>query len=135
MATTYNTTFLLRRGTTKVWERNNPILAYGEPGFEKDKFRLKIGDGINHWKDLPYICEDFIVSPDGNSLILNKNNEMVIYGFEDAQINQIPIKSEDGKLIWVTIDPSTLSGKIEDLKQEKTIILYGGSATEVMLDE
>ncbi len=39
------TTFLLRRGTSEAWSRVNPVLKYGEPGFEKDTNRLKIGDG------------------------------------------------------------------------------------------
>ena len=39
------TTFLLRRGTSEAWNRVNPTLKYGEPGFEKDTNRLKIGDG------------------------------------------------------------------------------------------
>ena len=40
------TTFLLRRGTTEAWNRVNPVLKYGEPGFEKDTNKLKIGDGV-----------------------------------------------------------------------------------------
>lgn len=132
---TYNTTFQLRRGLADVWKKNNPILAYGEPGFEKDTYRLKIGDGATNWIDLPYISgSEYSVSPDGNTLVLNKNNEMVLYGFEDAEVGQIPVKGENGTLIWVTIDPTTLTGRIDDLKQEKTIILFGGSASEVFID-
>ena len=135
MATVYSTTFQLRRGLASVWVKNNPVLANGEPGFEKDTFRLKIGDGVKNWLDLPYIGEsDYSIAPDGNSLVLNQNNEMMLYGFEDAEIGQIPVKSENGKLIWVTIDPASLTGKIEDLKQEKTIVLFGGSASEVFID-
>jgi hypothetical protein len=33
----------------------NPVLESGEPGFVYDENRLKIGDGITHWNDLPYI--------------------------------------------------------------------------------
>jgi hypothetical protein len=40
------TTFLLRRGTSEAWNRVNPVLHYGEPGFEKDTNKLKIGDGV-----------------------------------------------------------------------------------------
>lgn len=55
MATIYTTTFQLRRGLSSTWKKNNPILERGEPGFEIDKFRLKIGDGSTPWKELPYI--------------------------------------------------------------------------------
>ena len=52
-----NTVFQLKRGTAKAWERNNPLLKAGEPGFELDTNRLKIGDGITLWNDLLYIGE------------------------------------------------------------------------------
>lgn len=55
MATTLNTTFKLKRGTAARWAEVNPILEQGEPGFVYDSNRLKIGDGITAWNDLPYI--------------------------------------------------------------------------------
>lgn len=55
MAEIIKTTFQLRRGYEAVWERNNPILASGEPGFVIDRNKLKIGDGITPWNDLDYI--------------------------------------------------------------------------------
>lgn len=55
MATTLKTTFLLKRGTAARWAEVNPILERGEPGFVYDTNRLKIGDGVTHWNDLPYI--------------------------------------------------------------------------------
>lgn len=56
MAQVIKTTFQLRRGTKAVWEKNNPILASGEPGFVIDKNLLKIGDGVTPWNQLPYIA-------------------------------------------------------------------------------
>lgn len=56
-STTITTTFQLRRGNASVWEKNNPILARGEPGFEIDTNRLKIGDGSTPWIDLKYLGE------------------------------------------------------------------------------
>jgi len=47
--------FRLRRGTSDAWSRVNPVLLYGEPGFEKDTNKLKIGDGTSAWNDLPYL--------------------------------------------------------------------------------
>lgn len=55
MAQVIKTTFQLRRGLLEAWEKNNPILAKGEPSFVVDKNALKIGDGITPWKDLEYI--------------------------------------------------------------------------------
>jgi hypothetical protein len=46
--------FQLRRATASNWTSTNPILKAGEPGFETDTYKLKIGDGINTWRNLPY---------------------------------------------------------------------------------
>ena len=57
MATVYNTTFRLRRGLSDIWARNNPVLDLGEPGFELDTNKLKIGNGSDPWNDLPYFAD------------------------------------------------------------------------------
>jgi hypothetical protein len=44
----------LRRNTEQKWEELNPILQAGEPGFELDTKRLKIGDGVTDWLSLAY---------------------------------------------------------------------------------
>lgn len=49
------TTFQLKRGLANAWERNNPILAPGEPGWTLDTHVLKIGDGITPWNELSSI--------------------------------------------------------------------------------
>ena len=36
------------------WTRENPILEDGELALEKETRKLKIGDGVTHWNDLPY---------------------------------------------------------------------------------
>lgn len=48
-------TISVRSGLSTVWSTKNPILAKGEPGYETDTKKLKIGDGINHYNDLNYI--------------------------------------------------------------------------------
>lgn len=52
---TVSTTIKLRRGPVTEWVAANPILATGEPGFETDTGKLKIGNGTSHWLDLAYI--------------------------------------------------------------------------------
>ena len=56
MAHVIKTTFLLRRGPAQRWIDVNPVLAQGEPGFEYDTNKLKIGDGQRRWTELPYIA-------------------------------------------------------------------------------
>lgn len=52
----YKTTFKLRRGQSADWTSVNPLLADGEPGFELDTGKLKIGNGSTNWNDLAYIA-------------------------------------------------------------------------------
>lgn len=44
----------LRRDTAANWSTNNPTPLAGEPCFETDTGKLKIGDGITAYNSLPY---------------------------------------------------------------------------------
>jgi hypothetical protein len=44
----------VRRDTAANWDAANPVLAAGEIGSELDSGRLKVGDGIRNWRNLPY---------------------------------------------------------------------------------
>lgn len=54
----------LRRDTAANWTSADPVLAQGEPGFETDTNRLKIGDGSTAWSSLPYYSADISGSID-----------------------------------------------------------------------
>lgn len=45
---------LFRRGTAVDWTTADPVLGSGEPGFETDTGKFKIGDGSNTWSVLQY---------------------------------------------------------------------------------
>lgn len=47
----------IRRGSAAFWDSENPILHDGEPGFEKDTRKWKVGDGNLPWRELPYMGE------------------------------------------------------------------------------
>ena len=64
MADIIKTTFKLKRGLAEAWQRNNPVLAQGEPGFVVDTNRLKVGDGSTAWNDLPYVGAQSYVAND-----------------------------------------------------------------------
>lgn len=60
-----HTLIRLRRGTSAEWAASLPqpdgeVLKLGEPGYEKDTGKLKIGDGVTGWNNLSYITPDFI---------------------------------------------------------------------------
>jgi hypothetical protein len=67
----------LKRGTAERWYTVNPILAIGEPGFVYDANKLKIGDGVTPWNELPYIegstGESVNLVPVDGSLIIKDN--------------------------------------------------------------
>jgi hypothetical protein len=44
----------LRRDTSANWITNNPVLLLGEPGYETNTARMKIGDGESNWNVLDY---------------------------------------------------------------------------------
>lgn len=63
------TTFQLRRGDSEFYDGQGDklTLAAGEPAFELDTGRLKIGDGKTVWNSLPYINDkEFVYKPGGS---------------------------------------------------------------------
>ena len=48
----------LRRAKEQEWIDYNPVLRIGEPALSTDVYRLKIGNGQDHWADIPYLLEE-----------------------------------------------------------------------------
>jgi hypothetical protein len=44
----------VRRDTAANWTSDNPTLADGELGYEKDTQKMKVGDGVTAWNSLDY---------------------------------------------------------------------------------
>ena len=72
MATVISTTFQFKRGLAAAWERNNPILAAGEPGWTLDTHILKIGDGVTPWNDLSIFSETVEITEQDIQNAVNK---------------------------------------------------------------
>ena len=111
MATTQiiTTTFKLRRGTAQRWVEVNPVLEQGEPGFEYDTNKLKIGDGVRTWNDLPYIATGEISLPQNSEIItVNNYNELPKVGNETQLYRVI-----SSKLLyqWVSDKYEALGGE------------------------
>lgn len=49
--------FYFKRGKSEAWKTQNPVLGPGEPGFEIDTGRLKVGNGTIAWNDLEYVTD------------------------------------------------------------------------------
>lgn len=69
----------LRRAWTADWERVNPILEDGEPGYDKTQNMLKIGDGVTRWTELEYL------TPPDSGVILT--GDAVIDGVMASHVN------------------------------------------------
>ena len=59
----------LRRGTAAEWAASLPqpggeVLRLGEPGYEKDTRKLKIGNGVDGWNNLDYINAATPINPE-----------------------------------------------------------------------
>lgn len=104
MAEVIKMTYQLRRGISSTWTKNNPLLLAGEPGYELDTHKVKIGDGTSYWKDLPYIGEHNIISyathtdfPSvGNVNYLYKaNDEDMLYCWDDKEADYVILGPAD----------------------------------------
>lgn len=76
------TIFQLKRGTQARWAEVNPVLNQGEPGFEYDTNKLKIGDGITPWLKLPYITDNVEVKGQSEMVNVLTYNDLPIQGDE-----------------------------------------------------
>jgi hypothetical protein len=64
----------LRRAKEQEWIDLNPILRVGEPALSTDVYKLKIGNGHDHWADIPYLLENEY----------NEIMELIEHGIYDA---------------------------------------------------
>ena len=133
MADVIKTTFQVKRGTAARWEELNPILNPGEPGFEMDTFKLKIGDGSTPWKELPYV----------NDIDISKyiTIEDIING---DVILPVATKTTRGAVLSstakneISVDPTDGSMEVNSLSIDRldtegiNVILNGGAASSLI---
>lgn len=81
------TTFQLKRGLAGAWERANPILAPGEPGWTLDTHVLKIGDGVTPWNDLNSVSGTAIAEADIQKAVNKYLEEHPIKVVTDATLS------------------------------------------------
>ena len=94
-----------RRGSTKSWRGTKTKLEPGQPGYDKDKHKIKIGDGEKSWPDLPYasglFAEEIVDSESNAKTRKNKDTEditLITYGIEapdENTIGQIYLQQND----------------------------------------
>ena len=93
----------LRRDTAANWSTNNPTPSAGEPCFETDTGKLKIGDGITAYNSLPYQggTSDTAVTTDTAQTISGKKtftNDIVLdqWNFNVSPVRETHIDLSNG---------------------------------------
>ena len=134
MADVIKTTFQVKRGTAARWEELNPILNPGEPGFEMDTFKLKIGNGSTPWKELPYInnvdISKYITIEDiiNGDVILPVATEATRGAvLSSTDVNEISVDPTDGSM-----EVNSLAvDKLQDTA-DVSLVLNGGDSTRLI---
>lgn len=98
----------LKRGTAERWATVNPILAIGEPGFVYDSNKLKIGDGVSTWNELPYIegATTNLTPVDGSLIIKDNTIDIGI----SAEPGNALIKKADGLYVGTSTSGNYAAG-------------------------
>jgi hypothetical protein len=78
--------YQLRRGTAAEWAQANPVLADGEPGYERDTGKQKIGDGVRTWTALPYTATKGDPGPAG---VADDNSMAAIAADPDSEFRAV----------------------------------------------
>ena len=133
MADVIKTTFQVKRGTAARWEELNLILNPGEPGFEMDTFKLKIGDGSTPWRELPYVNDVDISKYITIEDIINGD---VILPVATEAVRGVVLSSTAKNEI--SVDPTDGSMEVNSLSIDRldtegiNVILNGGAASSLI---
>ena len=68
----------LRGATAAAATLSNPTLAEREPGVEYDTGRLKVGDGVTEWVDLPYVDEPGVTATMSYPLTVEPGDGLIL---------------------------------------------------------
>ena len=133
MADVIKTTFQVKRGTAARWEELNPILNPGEPGFEMDTFKLKIGNGSTPWKELPYINDIDISKYITIEDIIN--GDVILPVATEATRGAVLSSTAKNE---ISVDPTDGSMEVNSLSIDRldtegiNVILNGGAANSLV---
>ena len=79
-------TIQFKRGTAARWDELNLVLEAGQPGYVTDENRIKIGDGVTPWRELPYLGEDNVINFNTHFDFPTVGRENVIYKAEEEKL-------------------------------------------------
>lgn len=97
----------MRNDTAAKWAEVNPKLAKGEIGIEIDTNKIKIGNGTDLWKDLPYFGGELKV--DGKSIQI-VDGTLSLAGVGDAGVGYTLVSDGQGGVTWSKPSETTVEG-------------------------
>lgn len=104
----------LKRGTASDWSNSafpsGVVLELGEPGYEKDTGKLKVGNGTHPWALLPYVgsgADDETVRDLVSTFIQNGSGISV---FHDDSLNTLTINVSGLNSSYISDFNSSVSG-------------------------
>ena len=141
MAQVVNHVYQFKRGTAERWMQINPVLRQGEPGFEYDTGKLKIGDGFTPWLALPYVNEGAVFNAStrdgfpkrGNSNTIYKaQDETALYQWDEEKQEYQLLSAGEQMLDELVKELDEVREDMYELEEmlQGTIMFYGGSATD-----
>lgn len=120
-----------RRDTAANWTSANPTLAQGEPGYETDTARNKIGNGTSPWNSLPYYA--------GNVAAVTATSPIISSGGDTPNISLGTVPIADGGTGQVTntlafnaLSPLTTTGDIIYFNGTNNVRLPIGTSSQVL---
>lgn len=139
----------LRRDSSTNWVQNNPIPAQGEPCYETDTGKLKIGNGSTPYNSLPYIGDgsggvtDAYTKAETDELLNTKEDNITALspltleqktsstgsvGFTVSEVNTLMPSSDVISLDYSLSSPTTIASEFNNYivvpysYQEKTVV-------------
>jgi hypothetical protein len=118
----------IRRDTSNNWTASQaansalPLLEQGEIGFEIDSNKIKIGNGISKWNDLPYLTDN-ILPPNARGFLKNIGNGSLTW----EPFPTLSIVATTGSYSDLIDKPSLFSGNYIDLDNKPTLSIVAAT--------
>ena len=115
-------TIQFKRGTAEALDRTNLVFAEGEPIFVTDENRMKIGDGVTPWNDLPYLCDSYVINASTHYDFPSIGKENVIY---KAELEKLLYQWNTTDLKYEVVGEAIISGDLANIE-----VINGGNASD-----
>ena len=128
MDTREYTIFKPKRGSASEWQLINPILEEGEAGIEHPEtgagtgpIKIKIGDGVNHWNDLPYAIDESEATEIDGGTVLQSHKIVLRHGTTSEWLDQDPVLELGEPAFDITLGTIKVGDGIHKYSELRTI--------------